>query len=160
MKIASKPQEALRSAVGLWPFSRGTIRIPKVLGALLPNLHREGVVARAGAGPIRFPYAPGDVAHPAYWFMYEPNVRKAIRKHLSPGDAFIDIGAHRGFHSSFALSRVGAEGLVISCEPHPDHVRSLRELGRLNPAFSLYVENIAVSRESGTGTLLTSPHEG
>jgi FkbM family methyltransferase len=42
-----------------------------------------------------------------------------IKKHLTPGDTFVDIGANIGQHSLFASQVVGSSGKVISFEPIP-----------------------------------------
>ncbi len=105
--------EAVRQLVGRWPFRRGTQRIPAQLARAFKGLNSSGVVAGVGAGTVVFPYQPGDVAHPGYWFLYEKGVRKAIGRLLAPGSIFIDIGAHRGWHAAYALALVSPGGGVV-----------------------------------------------
>lgn len=152
--------EFLRRVIGLWPFERGTQRIPSEMGKVFPSLNANGVIGGVGARGVLFPFQSGDVAHPAYWFLYEKGVRRVLTRLLTPGAIFIDIGAHRGWHSGYALSLVGSDGCVIACEPHPAHAARLCMLASLNPGRDIRVNEVAVSRASGEATLLVSEHEG
>ncbi len=62
------------------------------------------------------------------WFMalglWEPYVRRKI--HLSPGDAFLDIGSHIGYYARLAAEEVGDSGMVICVEPDPRNARILQ----------------------------------
>lgn len=58
---------------------------------------------------------------------YEPHVMEALRRILRPGDAFVDLGAHIGYHSYFAAGIVGASGRVFSFEADPANFRRLRK---------------------------------
>jgi hypothetical protein len=49
----------------------------------------------------------------------EPQTLACYEKLLRPGDVFIDVGAHVGFHALVGRSVVGATGLVIAVEPQP-----------------------------------------
>jgi FkbM family methyltransferase len=49
----------------------------------------------------------------------EPRTLELYAKLLQPGDVFIDVGAHVGFHSLVARQLIGPEGLVIAVEPQP-----------------------------------------
>jgi len=152
--------ELLRRVVGWWPFERGTQRIPSELGKAFPAANAEGVIGRVGKGDVRFPYQPGDVAHPGYWFLYEKGVRRLLGELLSPGSVYIDIGAHRGWHAGYALALVNPGGCVIACEPHPQHVACLRQLASLNPEKDLRIHEMAVAERTGEATLLASVEEG
>lgn len=62
------------------------------------------------------------------WFgCYEPHVMAALRKILRPGDTFVDLGAHIGYHSYFAAGLVGASGSVFSIEADPANFQRLRK---------------------------------
>jgi FkbM family methyltransferase len=152
--------EALRRAVGCWFLRRGTQRIPHELGKLFPELNANEVIASVGANGVSFPFQRGDVAHPGYWFLYEKGVRKILTRLLRPGSVFIDVGAHRGWHSGYALSLVGTDGAVIACEPHPQHAARLRMLASLNPDHNLIVKELAASCNTGSATLLVAEQEG
>jgi FkbM family methyltransferase len=118
------------------------------------------VIGGVGAGNILFPFQAGDVGHPGYWFLYERGVRRVIKRLLRPDSIFLDIGAHRGWHSSYALGLVGQKGYVVACEPHPAHAESLRRLASLNTSARFQVHEVAVSNEIGRSMLLISEEEG
>jgi FkbM family methyltransferase len=58
---------------------------------------------------------------------YEPHVMAALRRILRPGDTFIDLGAHIGYHSYFAAGLVGASGRVFSFEADRTNFQRLRK---------------------------------
>src|SRR6266513_1612171 len=90
--------EMMRHVIGYWPFRRGVTRIPVLLGNIFSNLNKVGVVSGMGAGDVLVPFESGDLSKPAYWFLYEKNVRRLMRRMLAPGSGFIDVGAHNGWH--------------------------------------------------------------
>lgn len=152
--------ELLRSIVGCWPFQRGAQRIPAELGRAFLKMNATGVIGKVGRGDVLFPFQPGDVAHPGYWFLYEKGVRRILTKQLKPGCIFIDIGAHRGWHSGYAIALVSPGGTVIACEPHPHHASCLRQLASLNVQRDVRVHEIAVAEFNGKTILLASMEEG
>ena len=48
---------------------------------------------------------------------YEPHVTRAIKKHLKPGNIFVDIGANLGYFTLMASILVEPFGKVIAFEP-------------------------------------------
>jgi FkbM family methyltransferase len=70
----------------------------------------------------------------------------AWRKHLRPGDLFVDVGAHAGVYTIWALD-AGAE--VIAVEPHPELVAQLRDNLALN-GYRADVVEAALGAASGT----------
>jgi FkbM family methyltransferase len=58
--------------------------------------------------------------------LYEPHVRECFRALLKPGDVYIDVGAHIGFHTVFASHRVGEEGRIFAFEADPVNFKRLR----------------------------------
>jgi FkbM family methyltransferase len=50
---------------------------------------------------------------------YEPHITHCLNAILRPGDNFVDVGAHIGYHSFFAAKLVGERGQVYSFEPDP-----------------------------------------
>lgn len=156
----SLAHELLRRLVGFWPFERGAVRIPLELARLFRRHNSTGILGSVGAGSVLFPYQPGDVANPAYWYLYEREVRDAMRQILQPGFVFVDVGAHRGFHAAYALALVGQHGMVIACEPFPPHADRLRMVADFNAADNFKVHQVAVVDSDGEGTLLAHEHEG
>jgi FkbM family methyltransferase len=75
----------------------------------------------------------------------EPDVARAMRKILRPGDTFIDVGANVGMHTALAAELVGIDGKVIAVEPGENALPELRRkcegLPQVyiiqNPAWSL-----------------------
>jgi FkbM family methyltransferase len=51
--------------------------------------------------------------------VYEPSETRLIAALLRPGDIFVDVGAHIGYHAVLACRLVGDKGLVIAFEPDP-----------------------------------------
>jgi FkbM family methyltransferase len=58
--------------------------------------------------------------------LYVPHVRECLSVLLKPGDVYIDVGAHIGFHAVFAPYRVGKEGLIFAFEADPINFQRLR----------------------------------
>lgn len=72
---------------------------------------------------------------------YELELSKFIVSYLNPGDHFIDVGAHYGYHSLIAATLVEEDGKVLSVEPVPDNymilknnVNSFRQVDVVNAA--------------------------
>jgi FkbM family methyltransferase len=58
---------------------------------------------------------------------YEPHVQRSLRTLLAPGDTFIDIGAHVGYHAVLGASIVGSSGRVFAFEADPKNFARLEE---------------------------------
>lgn len=96
---------------------------------------------------------------------YEPHVTRALRAVLRPGDSFVDIGAHIGYHSHLAAGLVGPGGAVFAFEPDPEMFKRLkRNLEPFPAAHALHAavferdmnrsfERSPIADESGWGTL-------
>jgi FkbM family methyltransferase len=97
--------------------------------------------------------------------VYEPHVRECLDALLKPGDVYIDVGAHIGFHAATAAYRVGAEGRVFAFEADPAvHGRLARNLAQFPWAQAVHgavwehsgtlaFERSSFEQESGWGTL-------
>lgn len=152
--------ELLRRLVSHWPFLHGAWRIPIELGKFLGSRNPNGVVGGVGAGDVLFPFRAGDLQDQAYWFLYEKDVRRTLKRLLAPGSIFIDIGGSQGWHTGYALALVSPGGSVLACEPHPENAESLRSLKALNPGKDLRVHELAVSDFNGETTLLAAQDAG
>ena len=96
---------------------------------------------------------------------YEPHVRHSLRVLLSPGDTFIDVGGHIGYHSVLGASLVGSGGRVIAFEADPrnfarlqDHLAPFPWATAVNRAVWSSTSTVIFERssepgESGWGTL-------
>ena len=58
--------------------------------------------------------------------VWEADVMKLLARTLRPGDTFVDVGAHVGFHSVLAGQLVGPAGKVFAVEPAPWALELLR----------------------------------
>jgi FkbM family methyltransferase len=97
--------------------------------------------------------------------VYEPHVRECFRLFLDPGAVYFDVGAHIGFHATFAAHRVGQTGRVFAFEADPQvYERLARNLSQfswaqaVNTAVwdvtgSLTFERSSIKSESGWGTV-------
>lgn len=89
-----------------------------------------------------------------HWFHgepYEPELVRAVRGSLGPGDVFVDVGANIGFFSVLAALMVGANGRVVAFEPHPGALHTFRTALDANRVSHLVeVVNAAVGNTPGT----------
>jgi hypothetical protein len=85
------------------------------------------VEAQTTVGPLLLPSAD-EVITPTLcrYGVWEPGETRFLRALVRPGDVFVDVGAHVGYFSLLAASRVGEEGAVIAVEPEPRNLRLLR----------------------------------
>src|SRR5258708_33295416 len=58
---------------------------------------------------------------------YEPHIMQALGEILRPGDTFLDLGAHIGYHSYFAAGLVGSSGHVFAFEADPENFLRLKK---------------------------------
>lgn len=105
-------------------------------------------------GPLRGATFFGGLAHRLG--IYEFELQQALVRFLSPGDSFLDVGAHLGFLSLLASRRVGPSGKVVAFEPLPANLAGLRRNLVANPQEQsrIQLEPVAVgSVASGSITL-------
>lgn len=76
-----------------------------------------------------------------------------VREHLRPGDAALDIGAHKGGYAYWMCRAVGPAGRVICFEPQPQLADYLRRMELALGFDQLTVENMGVSSTNGELTL-------
>jgi FkbM family methyltransferase len=76
----------------------------------------------------------------------ESRVLKSI---LSPGDVFVDIGAHVGYFSILASSLIGEKGEVFAFEPAPAMQKSFLRNLDLNKLANVHLFPHAVSNKFG-----------
>jgi len=89
---------------------------------------------------------------------YEPHVRRALRALVTPGDVFIDIGAHIGYHAVCAAIAVGPRGRLFAFEADPRNFARLSE--HLAPFPWATPVAKAVSAETGTMVFERSSEPG
>jgi FkbM family methyltransferase len=87
--------------------------------------------------------------------------RRIIKRFLPRGGTFVDVGANIGLYSCWAASQVGPRGRVISFEPMPQNVESLRSNIALNRLTNVEVFEVALSDTPGELDLFVPPsHPG
>ncbi len=79
----------------------------------------------------------------------EAEVQEALRRHLSAGMTFYDVGANIGFFSLAAARLVGPRGRVLALEADPENAARLREHAERNGFSWMVVEEKAAWSESG-----------
>ncbi|MGH9686312.1 MAG: FkbM family methyltransferase [Candidatus Acidiferrales bacterium] len=88
-----------------------------------------------------------------YFGSFSPLVVDAMKRYLTAGDAFIDVGANVGYLSAVGASLVGRHGQVHSFEPVPRYFQSLRRLVELNPSYTIVANPCAAGGANGTAKI-------
>ncbi len=93
--------------------------------------------------------------------VFDPCVTETLHRLIDPGDLVVDVGANVGYLTSLAAARAGADGRVISYEPHPAvfgmlsaNVARWREHSEV---ASVDARQAAVSDHEGTAELSSGP---
>lgn len=80
----------------------------------------------------------------------EPLTTALYSKILSPGDTYIDVGTHVGFHTLIARHFIGDSGRVIAIEPQPYNCHKILTNWQANNFDNILVYVAAVSNQNGT----------
>ena len=72
-----------------------------------------------------------------------------VNRFLKKGMTVIDIGAHHGFYTLLASTKVGVDGKVISFEPSPKEREKLKYHLILNNCSNVSVEGYALGKYNG-----------
>lgn len=81
-----------------------------------------------------------------YFFgFWEPHLTQFIKKSLTKGDYFVDVGANIGYFSLLASDIVGQEGRVFSVEASPSIFRKLQNNVTLNKFQNIRLFNMAAA---------------
>src|SRR5439155_23701316 len=78
---------------------------------------------------------------------------KFVARFLRDGMTVLDIGAHHGFYTLLASSRVGSSGSVIAFEPSPRERVRLERHVRLNKCANVRIEQTALGASPGKAEL-------
>jgi FkbM family methyltransferase len=81
--------------------------------------------------------------------VWEPDVTAFIRRQLSEGDTFCDVGAHVGYYSLLAASCVGPSGRVVAVEASPTIFDQLQKNLAMNGLDNVRALNIAATDKVG-----------
>jgi FkbM family methyltransferase len=93
----------------------------------------------------------------------DTGVSEEVKKvYMKPkkGDVVVDAGAHYGFYTLYASRLVGADGMVLSFEPHPNNYKGLLTNLRLNGVNNVKTLNIALGEFDGKIRLYIRSHSG
>jgi FkbM family methyltransferase len=128
------------------PHFKGKTRIEELLRRLLWSPSATAVF-----GGIRMELDPAEWTQMQLlkrnWL--EPLTLELYAQLLRPGDVFVDVGAHVGFHSLVARKLVGAEGLVVCVEPQPYNAQKILANWRTNNFSNLKLIVAAASDRDG-----------
>lgn len=80
---------------------------------------------------------------------FEPDLSAFYSRALRPGQTFFDVGAHYGYFSLLASSRVGPTGQVVAFEPSQRTADALARNAARARGGPVKVERLAVWRETG-----------
>ena len=83
----------------------------------------------------------------------EPKTSSLFRKLLRPGDTYIDVGAHVGYHALLARQAVGATGRVLAVEPQPYNCNKILINAALNGFSNITTIVGAAGDQDGVVTL-------
>src|SRR5437867_4039784 len=89
--------------------------------------------------------------------LYEPGMVETLKRFLSPGSVFVDVGANEGFFSVVGGSMVSASGSVIAIEPQTRLRTVLEQNLKLNGLSNVALYQVAVSNSEGVVELYLSP---
>ena len=145
--------------------SRGVRLFENATGRLWPGLERSLALksARVEVEPgINLLLDPLDLVSQeilvtGHW---QPELWQSIMGNLPQGAVFFDVGAHIGYDSLKASTKVGPNGKVIAFEPNPRTLEQLRSNVLASHAVNVIIEPIACTDRESTLTLYDSTPEG
>ncbi len=161
--------EAASHRIGTMRYGRHSIpgqgRIADAVGKLAGWVGGGRAIASPWPG-VRFEVDMNDRIQRQMWAgVYEQHVRQCFDVLLQPGDGYVDVGAHIGYHAVAAAHRVGAGGRVTAFEADPAiYNRLTRNLAQFPWAQAVHaavwhssgmltLERSSNNDESGWGTL-------
>jgi FkbM family methyltransferase len=100
--------------------------------------------------PDAFEWAQSDLLRDG---CLEPLTTSLYAKLLRPGDTYIDVGAHVGFHTLLARHLIGEQGRVIAVEPQPYNCSKILDNWRANDFANLFLYVAACGDEEERVTL-------
>ena len=83
----------------------------------------------------------------------EPRTTTLFERILRPGDAYVDVGAHVGYHSLVAARLVGESGRIVSIDPQPYNCAKILANAELNGFANIVVVAAAVAEADGFTSL-------
>jgi FkbM family methyltransferase len=120
-----------------------------LLQKLVRCVYPHGSVRSVLRGPLRgtrFVVVPGMGA--TYAFGKDSMNWRFLAEHVQPGDVVYDIGGNCGQMAMFFARRVGGKGRVLSFEPVPQNVATMRWNLSMNRCANVEVIEAAVAADS------------
>ena len=151
--IVARASSSQRDAV------EAIVELSQLLNVSDPNALRAALADRkvtvdAPGGLLRLALSDWTSAYMVRSHGWEAPLLEVCRRHISPGQTIVDIGAHVGSYTIFFASLVGSRGRVFAFEPLPTNLAMLRESVELNAIATIVsVEGVALSNSTGTATL-------
>jgi FkbM family methyltransferase len=140
-------------------FARKAEAMAETLNATIELLAGLDVREDAGAGLTLTRTDGGVLFMPSGIHIDQVQQQKAayLASVLRPGDTFVDLGAHVGYHSIVAAKRVGPHGQVIAVEPSAEVLPVLRRNLEANLPRAIRVSVQPVAAWDEDATLTSSP---
>lgn len=88
---------------------------------------------------------------------WDQHVADYITQSLKPGDIFVDVGAHIGYHTLTAAVAVGSQGSIFSFEPNPATHKKLLTNIHLSHFKNIIVSPVGIGTTSGMQTFYPGP---
>jgi FkbM family methyltransferase len=112
-------------------------------------------------GNVFFEFLTDDSQRAMFYGWFGAGVEKAIRRYLSKGGCFVDVGANVGYYTAIAASVAGPSGRYYAFEPQRDHFERLSRLALLNRGlFAVTCVNAAVTDQDGPVRFYECNHPG
>jgi FkbM family methyltransferase len=155
----------LSRALAKVPALPGKVRLADALARVSARRDAGWATCSPGNGAVLRVNLHDRIERLMWGHCYEPHVQKCLGALLSPGDVYVDVGAHIGYHAVWAASLVGAGGRIFAFEADPanferlsDNLRSFSQACAANKAVwsssgTVTFERSSQSGESGWGTL-------
>lgn len=103
------------------------------------------------SGPLRGKKWIVGASRHAYWLgLYEKEKTKHFMGQVKPSQIVYDVGAHVGYYSLLAATRVGPAGHVWAFEPAPQNFTFLKQHMELNHVSNVTLVPGAVANVTGT----------
>jgi FkbM family methyltransferase len=87
----------------------------------------------------------------------EPLTIRLFEKLLKPGDVYIDVGSHVGYHTLIARTLVGESGKVVAVDPQPYNCEKLLANWRVNGFDNVVVYVAGIGKSSDWVSLRDQP---
>ena len=165
-QASSKPGADICSvALRSMPPFRGKVRVTDALARIASITGGGWGTCALGTGATLRVNLSDRIERQMWGGCYEPHVQGALRAWLAPGNTFVDIGAHVGYHAVLGASLVGSRGRVFAFEADPgnfarlaDHLRPFSWATAMNVAVwsttgKVIFERSSEPGESGWGTV-------